>query len=428
MKQKKIVSLGRPSLPAICRQAGCFIASCLCLAASAATTGFNQTGAGPYDYNATTNWVGGTISGLWDTSLVLAANQTITFSADTVLTTGLTFNQGGNFMVSLTSVNTTTRTLTLGGDVVMTTASVNLGNSANKLNLNLGGVTRIFSVAGNTLDVFNAISNGGIFKSGSGILRLETSNPFAGGLTIASGSTVAKNTGARGSNGSGTVYLGDTMGTANSDLSLGVGGVFNNTLVVPAGNSGSAQLDNYVNYSPTWAGAITLNNDLTLSASANANSLTVSGNITGTGGLTAISGGSPILLTGTNTYSGPTYVASGALTLSNRGSLASSLLSLGDGAMLDVSGLNSIFVLGAGQTLSNSATATGMLKGSLRTSNGIVAVSFDGSTPVFTITNGTLTLATNTVFRIHNTVPLAPGTYPLITTRGSGSVAGGAPR
>lgn len=403
------------------------IASCICLAASAATTGFNQTGSGPYNYNDTNNWGSGTINGLWDSSLVLAANQSVTFSADTVLTTGLTFNQGGNFTLSLASTNTTTRTLTLGGDVAMTTASVNLGNSANKLNINLGGFTRGFSIAGNTLDAFNAITNGAIFKSGSGTLRLETSNPFAGGLTIASGSVVAKNTGALGNNGSGAVYLGDTTGASDSYVSLGTSGVFSNPLVVQSGNSGSAQLDNYVNYSPTWAGGIILNNDLTLSTAANANTLTVSGNISGSGALNVSSGGSPIIFTGTNIYSGPTYILSGTLALSNKGSLASPLLSVGAGAMLDVSGLSSIFTLGSGQTLSNSANATAFLKGNLRTSNGIVEVSFDGSTPVFVVTNGTLTLSTNTVFRVHNIVPLASGTYPLITKLGGGSVAGVVP-
>ena len=424
MKQKTSLSLGRHGLSATCRRAGCLLVSCLGLAASAATTGFNQTGAGPYNYNDANNWVSGTINGLWDTSLVLAANQAVTFSADTVLTTGLTFNQGGSFTVSLTSLNTITRTVILGGDVTMTSASVNLGNSANKLNVNLGGVTREFSIAGNTLDVFNAITNGGIFESGSGILRLETSNPFAGGLTIASGSVVAKNTGALGNNGSGTVYLGDIMGAANADLSLGTGGVFNNALMVQAGNSGSAGLDNYVNYSPTWAGGITLNNDLTISTAANANSLTVSGNISGSGTLNLSSGGSPIILTGTNTYPGPTYLLSGTLVLSNKCSLTSPLLSVGDGATLDVSSLSSTFGLGANQTLSNSGAATALLKGNLRTSNGIVEVSYNGSTPVFMVTNGTLTLSTNTVFRVHNTVPLAPGTYPLITPLAGGNVAG----
>lgn len=425
MKERACISIS--GLTTICWWFVLFIALSISMVAPAATTGFTQTGSGPYNYSDTNNWLGGTINGLWDSSLVLAANQTITFSADMVLTTGLTFNQGGNFTVSLTSSSATTRTLTLGGDVVMTTASVNLGNSGNKLNVSLGGVTRGISIAGNTLDVFNAISNGAIFKSGSGTLRLETSNPFNGGLIIANGSTVAKNTGALGNNGSGTVYLGDTMGAANADLSLGVSGVFNNPLVVQAGNSGLAQLDNYVNYSPTWAGAITLNNDLTLSTAANGNSLTVSGKISGSGALNLSSGGSPIILTGTNTYSGPTYLLSGTLILNNKGSLTSPWLSLGGGAMLDVSGLSSTFVLGASQTLSNSSTATGLLKGSLRTSNGIVEVSFDGTTPVFTITNGTLTLSTNTVFRIHNTVPFAPGIYPLITLLSGGSVAGVVP-
>ena len=424
MKQKKIVSLGRPKLLASCRQGGLVIASCICLTAAAATTGFNQTGSGPYNYNDTNNWVSGTINGLWDKSLGLVANQTVTIAADTVLTTGLTFNQGGSFTITLASTNTTTRTLTLGGDVAMTTASVNLGNSANKLNINLGGFTRGFSITGNTLDAFNAITNGAIFKSGSGTLRLETSNPFAGGLTIANGTVVAKNTGALGNNGSGTVYLGDTTGASDSDLSLGTSGVFSNPLVVQAGNSGAAQLDNYVNYSPTWAGGIILNNDLTLSTAANANTLTVSSKISGSGALNVSSGGSPIIFTGTNIYSGPTYILSGTLALSNKGSLASPLLSVGAGAMLDVSGLSSIFTLGSGQTLSNSANATALLKGNFRTSNGIVEVSFDGSTPVFVVTNGTLTLSTNTNFRVHNTIPLAPGIYPLINPLAGGSVAG----
>jgi len=62
----------------------------------AQTTGFNQTGAGPYDYNTVDNWVASTINGTWDTSLTLVASQTNTFAADTTLLTGLTFNYAGN--------------------------------------------------------------------------------------------------------------------------------------------------------------------------------------------------------------------------------------------------------------------------------------------------------------------------------------------
>lgn len=427
MKQSDFVSLIESRFWAISLRAALLIVHFVSAAASGATIGFSQTAGGPYNYSDTNNWVGGTINGIWDTSLVLAANQTVTFSGDTILTTGLTFNQGGSFTLSLASTNTTTRTLTLGGDVGMTSASVNLGNAANKLNVNLGGVMRTFSVNPNTLDVFNIITNGTILKSGSGILRLETSNSFAGGLIIASGSIVAKSTGALGGNGSGTVSLGDTSGSNSADLSLGISGVFNNSLIVQAGNSGNAQLDNYVNYSPTWAGAIILNNDLTLSTAANGNTLTVSGNISGSGALQLSSGGSPIILTGTNSFSGPTYILAGTTLLSNKGSLASLLISVGAGAMLDVSGLSSTFALGSGQTLTNSDSATAWLKGNLRTSNGIVEVSYNGSMPVFWITNGTLTLFTNTTFRVHNTIPLAPGTYPLITPLSGGSVVGSVP-
>ena len=41
------------------------------------------------------NWAATTINGLWNTDLTLAAAQTVTFAADTVLTTGLTFNYAG---------------------------------------------------------------------------------------------------------------------------------------------------------------------------------------------------------------------------------------------------------------------------------------------------------------------------------------------
>jgi hypothetical protein len=58
----------------------------------AASTGFNQTAAGPWDYNDSANWVDTTLNGLWDRSLTLTAGQTVQFAADTTLLTGLTFN------------------------------------------------------------------------------------------------------------------------------------------------------------------------------------------------------------------------------------------------------------------------------------------------------------------------------------------------
>jgi len=81
-------------------------------AARAALTGWNQTAAGPYDYNTPGNWVGGTINGIWDSSLTLTAGQTITFAAETTLTSGLTFNYAGNYALTFRSDGTANRTLT----------------------------------------------------------------------------------------------------------------------------------------------------------------------------------------------------------------------------------------------------------------------------------------------------------------------------
>jgi len=73
-----------------------------------ATTGFSQTGAGPYDYNAASNWVGSTINGTWDTSLTLTAAQTVTFAATPATNPILNFNYAGAFNLTLDSSSTTT--------------------------------------------------------------------------------------------------------------------------------------------------------------------------------------------------------------------------------------------------------------------------------------------------------------------------------
>ena len=77
------------------------------------------------------------------------------------------------------------------------------------------------------------------------------------------------------------------------------------------------------------------------------------------------------------------------------------------------SGLSS-FTLGAGQTLSNS-TSTATVAGNLNTGAGAVALTYAAGTSSLQITNGTFTLATNTVFSVNNTgTNLTPGSYKLI--------------
>jgi hypothetical protein len=116
------------------------------------------------------------------------------------------------------------------------------------------------------------------------------------------------------------------------------------------------------------------------------------------------------------------------LRLGNTNALSGGAISVGGGATLDVSGLSSTFVLGPSQTLSNGASGTGIINGSLNASGRTVSVAYTNGTPSLVVSNGTLTLSGATAFTINNTGPaLAPGTYPVISISGPGVVGGVAP-
>jgi autotransporter-associated beta strand protein len=141
----------------------------------------------------------------------------------------------------------------------------------------------------------------------------------------------------------------------------------------------------------------------------------VHGTGTPDGGLT-LNGAGTLTLTGNNTYTGPTTISAGILALSGSGSIASTRnINIGNGAIFDVSGLSGGFNLATSQTLSNSVATTGILSGNVNTGTGTNSVTFVDGTPAFAVTNGTLTLASNTVFRINNTgSPLGFGSHKLI--------------
>ena len=166
---------------------------------------------------------------------------------------------------------------------------------------------------------------------------------------------------------------------------------------------------------------------LTYSNAANVScGVIVGGNVSllklGTGTLT---------LSAANTYTGNTVINSGSLALSGSGSIASSSnIVVAGAATFDVSGASSVFALGSGQTLSNSA-AGALIKGANQTGSGTVSLVYDGVNPSFIITNGAMTLSASTVLKVNITGPaLMPGSYKLIakaTTGNVGMVAGTLP-
>ncbi len=147
---------------------------------SAQVTGFNGTGAGPYDYLDGENWVNEDINGIWDSSLTITSEQTAMFGEDTILTTGWSFLYTGNFDVTLRGQGGD-RAVTLGGDIFVSPVSnrtISIGSNAadQALNIDLGG-NRVFTVASSkTLAIWNTISGGDLIISGT--------SPSGGGGTV----------------------------------------------------------------------------------------------------------------------------------------------------------------------------------------------------------------------------------------------------
>ena len=160
-------------------------------------TGWKQTGAGPYDYNDAANWVNGEINGVFGSDLTLAANQTITFAADTPLADGLSIAYKGEFSLTFQSDGSGAKTLTLGGNITSAPSAYNKvkayvtfgsDTAANSLELDLGGARRTFTI-GNVWHQRGAIKNGAFsLEGGAGangfFYCYSAENAFAGPVTV----------------------------------------------------------------------------------------------------------------------------------------------------------------------------------------------------------------------------------------------------
>jgi autotransporter-associated beta strand protein len=338
------------------------LAAALALPASsiAQTTGFNQTAAGTYDYNTGGNWVGGTINGIWDSSLTVAGTQTVTFAAPTTASTGLTFNNAGNFALTLRGTGAN-QTLTLGGNISVattggTTANVTIGSgTANQnLNIDLGGATRTASVAASrTLTLTNVVSNGGITKNGAGTLTLSGTNTFAGGLNLDDGILMLGNNAALGTGTltitGGSINVTGARTTTNNNVQN-----WNGDFTVVGGNTLNL-----------GTGAVTINSDRMVTVSAS--TLTVGGAIGETGGSHSLtkSGAGTMILNGANSYTGGTIINGG-------------VLQFGTGALPSTGAItiNSAGVLNANNTL---ADVTAWLGKITSDSGGVIALTGSSS-------------------------------------------------
>jgi autotransporter-associated beta strand protein len=166
---------------------------------------------------------------------------------------------------------------------------VNLGTNKT---LNVGGDNTSTTFAG-------VITNtGALIKSGAGTMTLSGANTFSGGSTLSAGVIRAANSSALGT--------GALVASAGTVLEVTNG--------VTLANNMSLYTVRFLNGGNTLSGTITNNNTVYDVASGTTN--TVSGFVTGAGGVELIGGGQLNITGATNNYTGNTVISNGTLQIS----------------------------------------------------------------------------------------------------------------
>jgi len=342
------------------------------------------------------------------------------------------------------SVNNGTVQLTTGNNRLPTGATVYLGqsDSANLGTLDLSGISQQIAGLGSTPGInTNSLAKNCVTNSNPSTSATLT---LAGSGTYAYGDGSSENSGIVAGpvnlilTGSGSQILADTNSSFSGALTVRQGTLSvplinndsqngplgNSTNVVTLGSGGQIATLEYTGNTAvsTKNFALATGGTGVFQIDGIGQTLTINGIITGDNGSLQKHGPGTLNLNNAETYSGPTMVSSGSLALGSAGSIADSQnIVVSGGAIFDVSALNG-FVLGAGQTLSNSSS-TAVLNGNINTASGTVSLSYVPGAPAFMVTNGTFSLAAGTTFEVKNAgAALTLGDYKLISTNFNGSV------
>ena len=333
--------------------------------------------------NATLNLTGAnTLAGLAYTTSGGAGNPTVNTSGVLTITGAITSTPGN--VAVIPQLN---GTLNLDGQPaasisVSAQADGNYVNNATPLNgLTIGAV----------------IQNGGLTKSGTGVLNLTGSNTFAGQLTVANGVlnvgsiNNASANGVLGNNAS-SVILGGT-GTTGTLEYTGGNTSSNKPLTMATVGTGEVQVDTA------------------------ATTLTLSGLIDGSGGLTK-TGAGILALTNANTLSGTTLMNTGTLALGNLNALQGSTLNTGTAGDQTVTfSVAGTYNLG-GLSGADNLTATGRSL-SVGANNETTIFTGNGVATAFTKV-GAGTLSLNGASQNYGTLTATDGTTNVNGTLGTG--------
>ncbi len=293
------------------------------------------------------------------------------------------------------TIQTASSIIASGGDINLTnTTTVNIGQG-----LTIGGTkdtTISFAMSG-------TVANGSsarLIKEGSGTLNLAgtVASTYAGGTAVTGGALVFRNTNAKSASGTHTFDAGTTLG-----LGVGSTGFFDSTDITNAfSGTMTGNLSNVTVTATTSVGIDTTAGDFTHSA-----------DITGspTKGLTKL-GVNKLILSGANTYTGPTTVKVG--TLAVNGSITSAV-TVQTGAILQGSG-------------SITGSVTIQSGGFLSTGNSIESLTITGnltqnagSTFAYEINNDAALAVAGDLTAVSGNVTLDSGAVLTLTELGIGS-------
>jgi autotransporter-associated beta strand protein/adhesin HecA-like repeat protein len=290
-------------------------------------------------------------------------------------TNTLVFNGGAlASSTAVTLANPFTGSGTVGGSNSLTMTGGGTLNGPLTVNNSAGTITLSGNISG---------ASGSLAKSGAGTLMLGGTNAYAGGTTLASGIL--------------TVGTSTALGMSSGTLTLN-GGTLQASAVVTLANpftvGGAATLDGSNNF--TLSGPSTLAAGKTLTVSITApTTLTLSGLLSGGGGLIKSGTGTLVLSHANNNYTGATTISAGIL---QQGAGAfnavpsGSAVTVAGGATFNLNNLVDTIgsLAGAGSVILGSGTLTAGGDNSSTTFSGVIGPGTGGLTKTGT---GTLTLS-----------------------------------
>ncbi len=299
----------------------------------------------------------------------------------------LTQNSAGGTLV-LTGNNTYT------GNTTISAGTLRVGNGTDAGSINNSGAiinsgALVYNVGSGNRTVQIMSGNGSLTQSGTGVLLLNASNTFSGGVTVNSGT------------------LGITAGS-------GLGAPATTTF---AGN-GTLRFENTLASVVSGARQFAINSGVTATIDTQSFNGTVASLISGSGGSLKKSGSGVLTLTANNTYTGVTTVSTGTL-LINGSTSTSSAVTVDVGATLGGNGTVGGFTTVNGDLKPGNSPGVLTFSSGL-TLNGTTTMEIVGATTPGTdfdkvvVTSGTTTFGGALVFTFGPSLTLANNTDILL--------------